>query len=342
MPRRPVIAALLAAVALAAGCGGSTSAPQAAPVSDLRIALDWVPNTNHAGIYVAKAKGLFERERIRLRILPYSGANPEVLVAQGKADLGVSFAPSLAVSRAAGIPIRAVAAIIPENQEALAVLASSKVRRPADLTGATSYLGFGLPSEAPVMAAVIRADGGRPTFRTAVLQTAAYEALYQGKGDFSQVFQAWEPIEARLRTPSVRLRLFPVRNYLGPEGNWPSVVLVASDTAITERADVLRRGLRALSEGYTFASTSPDDAARMLEQADTTLGRKPELVRQSMRFLAPTLVPPGSAWGQMNREQFVGITNILATAGALKDRSRRTLPSLDPGSLFTNRLLPTD
>jgi ABC-type nitrate/sulfonate/bicarbonate transport system substrate-binding protein len=336
--RRFVLLPLLA-VALSSGCGGS-DASTPSPTSELRIALDWVPNTNHVGIYVASARGLFAQEGVRLRILPYSGANPEVLVAQGKADLGVSFAPSLAVSRAAGIPIKAVAAVIPENQEALAVLASSKVRRPAELSGKTTYLGFGLPSESPVMRAVIQADGGAPAFATAVLQTAAYEALYQGKGDFSQVFQAWEPIEARLRKPSVKLRLFPVRDYLGPESNWPSVVLVASDDAIANRADLLRRGLRALSAGYTSASSRPSDAATTLGTVNRALARAPRLVNESMQYLAPTLVRPGTSWGQMERQQFVGITNILARSGALKDANRKPLRSLDPGSLFTNSLLP--
>ena len=329
----------LLAVGLAAGCGGSSDAPKAASLAELRIALDWVPNTNHAGIYVAKAQRLFEQEGVRLRLLPYSGANPEVLVAQGKADLGVSFAPSVAVSRAAGIPIKAVAAIIPENQEALAVLASSSVKRPADLGGKKTYLGFGLPSESPVMNAVIRADGGSPGFRTAVLQTAAYEALYQGKGDFSQVFEGWEPIEARLRPTPVRLRLFPVRNYLGPESNWPSVVLVASDKAIAHRSDVLRKGLRALTAGYTYASTHPDETAKILENADRALARTPKLVSASMHFLAPTFVKVKGTWGTMDRRQFVGLTNILATAGALEDSNHKRVALLDPSTLFTNELL---
>ena len=330
------------ALALGTGCGGGSGNSTSTPVAELRIALDWVPNTNHAGIYVAKARGLFEREGVRLRILPYSGANPEVLVAEGKADLGVSFAPSVAVTRAAGIPIKAVAAVIPENQEAIAVLASSRVRRPAELSGKTTYLGFGLPSESPVMTAVIQADGGAPAFRTAVLQTAAYEALYQGKGDFSQVFQAWEPIEARLRKTPIKLRLFPVRDYLGPGSNWPSVVLVASDDGIAGRPDVLRRGLRALTAGYTYASTHPDETATILGTVNRALARQPRLVSESMRFLAPTLVRPGASWGRMDRQQFVGITNILARAGALKDGDRKSLQSLDPASLFTNSLLPTE
>ena len=79
---------------------------------------------------MAKEKGYFAEEGLELKILPYSGANTDVLVAQGKADLGVSFVPQVLVSRASGIDVKAVAAIASKNTESLAVLDELQVPEP--------------------------------------------------------------------------------------------------------------------------------------------------------------------------------------------------------------------
>ena len=46
------------------------------------VVLDWTPNTNHTGMYVALAKGWYKQQGLDVKILPYaSGTAPEVLVA---------------------------------------------------------------------------------------------------------------------------------------------------------------------------------------------------------------------------------------------------------------------
>ena len=59
----PYFAALLSLTLL------SSSAPQAATppkIATLSVALDWVPNVNHIGIYVAQAQGWYSRRGIKL------------------------------------------------------------------------------------------------------------------------------------------------------------------------------------------------------------------------------------------------------------------------------------
>jgi ABC-type nitrate/sulfonate/bicarbonate transport system substrate-binding protein len=323
------LAALAAAVVVAVAPAGESR-------ERVTLALDWVPNTNHAGIYVARAKGYLERQGIDLRILPYTGASTDVLVASGKADLGISFVPSLLVSRASGLRVRAVADVLKRNEEALAVLADSRFKRPRDLTGST-YGGFGAPFEAPLWGAIIRADGGDPSFRSATLDTAAYEALYKGRVDFSSVFLGWEGIEARQR--GIRLRMFRPAKYLGAAGDYPSVILIASDEGIADRAPVLRRALAALSQGYVFAARRPAETARILEAADDGLRRNPALVRASARFLAPAYAD-GGRWGVQTLPEYKALGDLLWRAGVLKDRDGKRVPRPDFSTYYTNALLP--
>jgi ABC-type nitrate/sulfonate/bicarbonate transport system substrate-binding protein len=338
------LAALVAAGTLfAAGCGdddsssGSTT-PEA--TQKFTIALDWTPNTNHAGIYVAQDRGYFAEEGLELEILPYSGANTDVLVAQGKADLGVSFVPQLLVSRASGVEVKAVAAIMSENAESLAVLGDSKFATPKDLATGTTYGGFGLPSEAPTWSAVIKADGATEVdFKNVTLNTAAYEALYAKKIDWSAIFDAWEGIEAKQR--GITLRTFPISEYLGEAGNYPSTIFVASDKAIANDPEKLEKGLAALSKGYTYAAENPAESAKILIAADPALGEATELVNASAAYLAPIYVGASGQWGEFKEESFSGLGAILAEAGALKDASGTAVTPTDYAQFYTNDLLPS-
>ena len=56
MKRLPLVLLLLLLAATAGACGSAAPA-RLTPVS---IMLDWVPNTNHTGIYVAQNKGYFK------------------------------------------------------------------------------------------------------------------------------------------------------------------------------------------------------------------------------------------------------------------------------------------
>ena len=50
------------AALVVAGCGGGDSPEPAGDLEKVTVMLDWVPNTNHTGLFVAKEKGWFEEE----------------------------------------------------------------------------------------------------------------------------------------------------------------------------------------------------------------------------------------------------------------------------------------
>ena len=103
------------------------TAPSAATsLQPLRIALDWTPNVDFLGIYVAINKGYFTAEGIRPVIIPYSGTPGETLIEAGKTDLAFTYPPSIPAYRASGLKYRAVAGLAQEDTIELAVLS----RRP--------------------------------------------------------------------------------------------------------------------------------------------------------------------------------------------------------------------
>ncbi|MDQ3328309.1 MAG: ABC transporter substrate-binding protein, partial [Chloroflexota bacterium] len=156
---RRLLSLLLVAAVLLAGCAGQQPDAGDAPES-LTLALDWTPNTNHTGIYVAQQKGWYEEAGVDLKILPYAdGTTTDVLVSNGKADFGISSEESVVLARAAGQDVVSVAAVMQKNTSALVTLKSSGIDRPKALTG-KRYAGFGAPFEEPVISTMIEHDGG--------------------------------------------------------------------------------------------------------------------------------------------------------------------------------------
>ncbi|MCE4833284.1 ABC transporter substrate-binding protein, partial [Clostridioides difficile] len=81
------------------------------------MVLDWTPNTNHTGLFVALDKGYYKEEGLDVEIVqpPESGA--ETLVATGKADFGISYQEQVTYAKTSEdpLPIKAVATVIQHN-----------------------------------------------------------------------------------------------------------------------------------------------------------------------------------------------------------------------------------
>ena len=72
-----------------AGCGQKENTGAAG--EKITFVLDWTPNTNHTGLYVALAKGYFEQAGIEVEVVQPPEDGAEVLVGSGRAQFGVSF-----------------------------------------------------------------------------------------------------------------------------------------------------------------------------------------------------------------------------------------------------------
>ncbi|MYJ58876.1 MAG: ABC transporter substrate-binding protein, partial [Chloroflexi bacterium] len=95
----------------------------------IRVQLDWTPNTNHTGLYVALAQGWYEDEGIVVEVLPYSGTNGDLLVAEGVADVAFSFATVVPFSRAQGLDVVSIAAVLQMIRTEFAVLEDGPFKR---------------------------------------------------------------------------------------------------------------------------------------------------------------------------------------------------------------------
>jgi ABC-type nitrate/sulfonate/bicarbonate transport system substrate-binding protein len=316
------------------------ASPSAATESGVvRLALDWTPNTNHTGFYVAQSMGWYEDAGVTLDVLPYGGTAPEAVLGAGQADCGISFQDSLTFAVAAGVPIRSVMAILQHTAQEIAVLDASPITRPRQLDGRT-YAGFGYPNEVPTLEAVIRADGGKGNFDVVTLDTAAYEALYQGRADFVITFSAWEGVEAGQR--GIPLRTFAFTDYGFPD--FYQVVLACNTDWLAANPGVARAFVGATVRGFALAASNPDEAATILVQANPgVFDANTELPLASARFMSEQglLVDAAGHVGPQTQEEWTGYSSFLYDQGLLTGVDGQPLAAApDYASLFTNDFLP--
>ena len=357
-----IVCAALAVVVLAAACGpgaatappANTSAPPstipatpsaaaspsaAAPLGTVRLALDWTPNTNHTGFYVAQANGWYDQAGVDLQILPYASTTPEALIAAGQAECGISFQDALTFAAAAGAPVVSVMAILQHTAQEIAVLASSDIARPKDLDGRI-YAGFGYPNEEPTLKSVIQADGGKGTFKTVTLDTAAYDALYAKRADFVITFAAWEGVEAKER--GIELRTFKFGDYGFPD--FYQVVLACDSRWLAAKPELARAFVAATVRGFELAAADPDQAAALLmAQNPGVFDGNPALPLESQKFLAEGgyLRDEDGKVGRQTLVKWQGYSGFLFAQGLLAGADGKPLATApDYQALFTNDFLP--
>jgi ABC-type nitrate/sulfonate/bicarbonate transport system substrate-binding protein len=309
--RAPRILAAVGAVLalLLAGCGGGSSGPET-----VRVALDWTPNTNHTGLFVAQQEGWFREAGLDVQFLPYNNTSPDTLVSSGAAEFGVSFQDSFTFSKAAGAEITSVMAVLQHWATQIAVRADRPdITSPRDLDGKT-YGGFGAAYEEPKMRAVIKDAGGTGTFHTVVLGTAAYEALYAGQVDFTEPFVAWEGIEAEMRGQP--LKTFSYTDYGFPDAY--NVLLIGNSPWLQAHPDLAAKFVQAAQRGYQLAADDPDRAAQLLIDANPGAFTEPELVTRSQHMLADRFLrDENGRVGTQTPEKWAGYSGWVFDSGVL-------------------------
>jgi ABC-type nitrate/sulfonate/bicarbonate transport system substrate-binding protein len=340
--RAPRVLAVLGAVLafVLAGCsaggtggtgdGGGAGRP-------IRVALDWTPNTNHTGLFVAQQEGWFRQAGLDVQFLPYNNTSPDTLVSSGAADFGISFQDSFTFSKAAGADITSVMAVLQHWATEIAVRADrTDITSPRDLDGKT-YGGFGAAYEGPKMRAVIKDAGGTGTFSTVVLGTAAYEALYAGQVDFTEPFVAWEGIEAGMRGQP--LKTFAYTDYGFPDAY--NVLLIGNSPWLQANPDAAARFVQAAQRGYQLAADDPALGAKLLTDANPGAFTEPELVTRSQEMLSAQFLRDESGRvGVQTPEKWAGYSGWVFDSGALTGPDGSPLTQRpDFSTWFTNDYL---
>ena len=145
------------------GCGNqpNNSSSDKKELKKITFCLDWTPNTNHTGIFVAKSLGYYEEAGLDVEIVQPPEDDAVVLVASGKAQFGISFQDALAAAVAGddALPVTAVASVIQHNTSGIISRAGEGMDRPKGMENHT-YATWNGSIELATLQEVVEADGG--------------------------------------------------------------------------------------------------------------------------------------------------------------------------------------
>jgi NitT/TauT family transport system substrate-binding protein len=102
----------------------------------LRVRLDWTPWGDQAPFHLAMKKGWFAKQGLDVLLEDGNGSVSTVqIVGNGAYDLGHASLATMAIARAKGLPVKAVAGFIRQNDIGLMVGKDSGINSPKDLRG---------------------------------------------------------------------------------------------------------------------------------------------------------------------------------------------------------------
>lgn len=313
-----------------AGCAGTVGEKGE---NKITIVLDWTPNTNHTGIFVAQAKGFFEEAGLNVEVVQPPEDGAVTLVASGKAQFGVSFQDSLAPAFVGDsiIPVTAVAAVIQHNTSGIVSRAGEGMATPKGLEG-KKYATWDLDVEKATIRDVMKADGGNFDLVELIPSTVTDEvsALRSGSVDAIWIFYGWAGVAcevAGLETDYFEFAdIDPVFDYYTP-------VIIGNNAWLEENPETARAFVEALSRGYTYAVENPRDAADILMDAAPELRSNSALVYASQEYLAAEYIADAARWGEFDADRWAAFFGWLNENSLLEEE-------IDPNYGFTNDYLP--
>lgn len=328
------LALMILSMSIFSGC------QKAAPANDsevkpqelkkITIVLDWVPNTNHTGIYVAAANGYYAEEGLEVDIIQPTEGGSTDLIAAGKGEFGVSYQEQITNARTADtpLPIVAIAAVIQHNTSGFASPVEKDIKTPADFEGKI-YGGWGSPIEDAFLRTLMKKYGadfskleivniGASDFFTSVTKDV----------DFSWIYYGWDGISAELKNFKINFMLL---QELDPLLDFYTPVIIASEKTINENPELVKKFMQATSQGYEFAINNPEKAAEILSAKVPELDKN--LVTASQKYLANQYKGDAQRWGEMKE-------SIWSTFGNWMFENNLITRKLEADKAFTNKFLP--
>lgn len=272
------------------------------------LMLDYLPNTNHTGIYVALEKGYYKDAGIDIKIIEPGDDNTSAnLVASGQASYGVSYQEDVTYAKAAKepLPIKAIAALIQHNTSGFVSLKDSQIESPKDFEGKV-YAGWQSPSEEAVLKAVMTSVDKDPS-KLKQVGSSGSGFVQLGKGvDVMWFFEAWDLMQAT--RAGLELNYMPLKD-LDKRLDYYTPVIIANEDVLKNEPEQTKKFLEATQKGYEYAISNPEEAAEILHKYAPQYDL--EFLKESQAYLADKYIDDAASWGIMKEDVWTNYTNFM-------------------------------
>lgn len=300
-----------------------------ADLEQVTVILDYVPNTNHTGIYAALDFGYYEEVGLDVRIIEPADGVTATLIAQGKGDFGISYQEDViyALDSEDALPIKAIATIIQHNTSGFASYKDKNILNPKDFEGKT-YAGWGAPSEEAVIKAVMNNVGADFSTLSMVTSDGSGYGVLKDKVDIMWFYWAWDGIASELAGIPVN---YMELKELDSRLDYYTPVIITNNNLIENNPDLAKKFMEATTKGYEYAIENPVEAAKVIHKyaPDYDL----EMLTQSQEYLATKYSEDVEIWGIMKDEIWQNYMDFMKDYDLIENE-------ILPEDCYTNMFLP--
>ena len=318
------VAVALIAISLGLAACGEKSENVSGKSQPFGLTLDFYPNPDHVGIYMAQKLGYFDEAGLDVQIhAPADPSTPIKEVAAGSTDLAISYEPEVLLAHDKGLEVLAVGALVNRPLTSMLWLKKSKIKGVGDLRGKTIATA-GIPyQEAFLKTILARANLSTSDVKAVNVGFGLLPALVGGSaqamlGGFSNV----EGVDLRMRGKDPVVT--PVDKLGVP--TYDELVLVGQRARVEEDPEAIRLFIAALERGTAAAKANPKAATAALLEANPALD--PKLTEAEVKATLPLLGSP-----RMNPAEW---TRFIAWMG----ENELIAANPAPGEVLSNAYLP--
>ena len=325
-----LVSAVILTCGLISGCSNKNTKNQDSNLEKVTVVLDWTPNTNHTGLYVALDKGYYKEEGLDVEIVQPSDGSASTLIATGKGDFGVSYQEDVtyALTSDEPLPIKAIATIIQHNTSGFASPSSKNIKTVKDFENKT-YGGWGAESEKATLNAVMSNNGA--DFNTVKLVDIGEDDFFtstKGEVDISNVFEGWTCIEGKLRGEDVN---FIATRDLDKRLDYYTPLLITNNSILNDNTDLAKKFLSATTKGYEDCISQPEESAKILLKYAPEINE--DLAIESQKYLADKYIDDASRWGEMKDSVWNNYTDFMKEYKLINK-------DMKASDAYTNEFLP--
>tara|TARA_B100001057_G_scaffold499134_1_gene608676 strand:+ start:1497 stop:2408 length:912 start_codon:yes stop_codon:yes gene_type:complete len=234
----------------------------------IKLALDWTPNINHIGFFVANKKGYYKENDLKVEFSTPKSDNysitPAKKVEMGISDFGLCPTESLISFRTKKNPfvIKGLMTIFKEDVSAIATIKSKKIIRPRQLDG-KSYASYKARYEDEIVKKMIVNDGGKGNLKIYYPQRlGVWNTLIEKKYDSTWIFINWEGVEASKK--KIDLELYKMSEFNIPYSYSP--ILFSSNNYIQNNPNIVKKFIESSREGYQYCYENMKEVIDILNE----------------------------------------------------------------------------
>ena len=302
---------MVASILLGAALAGSAQA--ADPVT---IQLKWVTQAQFAGYYVAKAKGYYKDAGLDVTIKP-GGPDlaPPQVIAGGGADVIVDWMPSALASREKGVPLVNIAQPFKKSGLELTCRADTGIKKPTDFKGKTVGVWYG-GNEYPFLSWMSKLGfktDGSPGGVKMLKQGFNVDPLLQKQAECISTMtynEYWQVIDAGYKPSQLVVFKYDDQGVGTLEdGLWVLEGKLKDPAFVAKMAKFVQASMK----GWDYARAHPDEAAKIVLDADTT-GAQTEKHQKRMMGEIAKLLDTGN--GKLNPQDYERTVTTLLAGGS--------------------------